>query len=114
MAKGAHIIHRVVLNIEVSGRGMAKSAENAVKSYFEQVLLKRIEEILDSIDTNSHLLIDKMDLDLGRIILKDDVPVGLEEKLIEAFQSVAIDLESPRDNTDEAAFTRLTEPQKAF
>ncbi|TSJ43012.1 hypothetical protein FO440_02135 [Mucilaginibacter corticis] len=114
MAKGTHIIHRVVLNIEVSGRGMAKSAENAVKSYFEQVLLKRIEEILDSIDTDSHLLIDKMDLDLGRIILKDDVPIGLEEKLIEAFQSVAIDLEKPGDNADEAAFTRLTEPHKAF
>ena len=114
MAKGNHIIHRVILNIEVSGRGMAKSAENAVKSYFEQVLLKRIEEILNNIDTENHLLIDKIDLDLGKIILKNDLPVGLEEKLVEAFQSVAIDLEKPEDNTEEAAFTRLTEPQKAF
>lgn len=114
MAKGTHIIHRVVLNIEVSGRGMAKSAENAVVSYFEQVLLKRIEEILDSIETESHLLIDKIDLDLGEIILKGDVPLGLEEKLIEAFQSAAIDLKKPEESADEDTFSRLTHPQKAF
>jgi len=114
MAKGTHIIHRVVLNIEVSGRGMAKSAENTVLSYFEQVLLKRIEEILDSIDTEGHLLIDKLDLDLGKVILKDEVLEGLEEKFMEALQSVTMGLPTFEENTAEDIFTQLTEPQKAF
>ena len=55
--------------------------------YFEQVLLKKLEQLLDDIDLPAHVLIDKIDIDLGSGKM-EDVFEQLQFRLSKALEPV--------------------------
>ncbi len=67
MASGTHIIHRLVLEIEVPRRSMAKQVQDEALKQLEATLIPRLEELLDSMDVTDHVIIDHMRLDAGGI-----------------------------------------------
>ncbi len=113
MAISNHIIHRVVFHIEVPRRSMAKKVQDEVSRHFEEVLLKQLNQLLDQIDLPGHVLIDKLNLDLGAATLENihtELPAILNKALQEAIYP------GPMPDTDapEISVLKLTEDQKAF
>ncbi len=65
--QGAHIIHRVVLQIEVPARGMAKSIQDEVMRCWDSDILPQLQQLLDNLDNDSHILIERLELELGTL-----------------------------------------------
>ncbi|WPV02856.1 contractile injection system tape measure protein [Mucilaginibacter sp. cycad4] len=115
MAGSIHIIHKVILDIEVSQRGTAQKVQDEAVRYFEQVLLKKLEQLLDDMDVPAHVLIDKIDLDLGSGKL-EDVLEQLEASLYKTLEPVIYPVILPVGNEpdNEITYSLLTEEQQAF
>ncbi|MFS2185917.1 contractile injection system tape measure protein [Mucilaginibacter sp. Mucisp84] len=115
MAGSTHIIHKLVLDIEVSHRSTAQKVQDEAVRYFEQVLLKKLEQLLDDMDLPAHVLIDKIDLDLGSGKL-EDVFEQLQASLAKALEPVLNPAVLPvGDEPDnEISYSLLTEEQQAF
>ncbi|MEO3406358.1 contractile injection system tape measure protein [Mucilaginibacter sp. CAU 1740] len=115
MAKGKHIIHKLVLNIEVPRRNTAQQVQDDAVRHFEQVLMKQLELLLDKMDVPNHVLIDKIDLDLGSGKL-EDVFEQLTASLAKVLDPVLNPSILPNTEEEEAEIRHLalTEEQKAF
>ncbi|SDD67747.1 hypothetical protein SAMN05216464_102255 [Mucilaginibacter pineti] len=113
MATSNHIIHRVVFHIEIPRRSMAKKVQDEVSRHFEEVLLKQLNQLLDHIDFPGHVLIDKLNLDLGTATL-ENIHTGLPAILNKALQEVIYPQSIPDTDTAEISVLKLTEDQKAF
>jgi hypothetical protein len=92
---------------------MAKKVQDEVSRHFEEVLLKQLNQLLDQIDLPGHVLIDKLNLDLGTATLENihtELPAILNKALQEAIYP------GPMPDTDAAEISvlKLTEDQKAF
>src|SRR5258708_1032881 len=114
MATGTHIIHRLGLHIEVPGRNMAKKAQDKAIRYFEEVLLKQLEQLLDNMDVDDHLLIDTLELDLGIAPGQENFFEGLETKFAQTFQLAAGRLPPPEKSNGEPASILMSGEQQAF
>ncbi|MFC0513965.1 contractile injection system tape measure protein [Mucilaginibacter angelicae] len=115
MAGSTHIIHKLVLDIEVPHRNAAQKVQDEAVRYFEQVLLKKLEQLLDSMDLPAHVLIDRIDLDLGKGKL-EDVFEQLQESLSKALEPALNPGLLPNgDEPDNAvSYSLLTDEQQAF
>ncbi|WP_432326243.1 contractile injection system tape measure protein [Mucilaginibacter sp. P25] len=115
MAGSTHIIHKLVLDIEVSHRSTAQKVQDEAVRYFEQVLLKKLEQLLDDMDLPAHVLIDKIDLDLGSGKLEDvfeQLQASLAKVLEPVLNPAALPVGDVPDN--EISYSLLTEEQQAF
>ncbi|SEN77115.1 hypothetical protein SAMN05192574_10490 [Mucilaginibacter gossypiicola] len=115
MAGSTHIIHKLVLDIEVSRRNAARKVQDDAVQYFEQVLLKKLEQLLDSMDVPAHVCIDRIDLDLGNGKLEDvfeQLQAGLAKVLEPVLSPDILPGSDERDN--EISYSLLTEEQQAF
>ncbi|WP_413667096.1 contractile injection system tape measure protein [Mucilaginibacter sp. Mucisp86] len=115
MAGSTHIIHKLVLDIEVPHRDAARKAQDEAVRYFELVLLKKLEQLLDDMDVPAHVLIDKIDLNLGAGKL-EDVFEQLQASLAKALEPVLNPAVLPgSDEPDnEISYSLLTEEQQTF
>jgi hypothetical protein len=115
MAGRTHIIHKLVLDIEVPRRNAAQKVQDDAVRYFEQVLLKKLEQLLDDMDLPDHILIDKIDLDLGSGKL-EYVLEKLQANLAKALEPVINPAVLPGgDEPDnEISYSLLSEEQQAF
>ncbi|AYL94531.1 contractile injection system tape measure protein [Mucilaginibacter celer] len=115
MGKGKHIIHKLVLQIEVPRRNTAQQVQDDAVRHFEQVLLKQLQKLLDEMDVPGHVLIDKIDLDLGSGKL-ETVFEQLTASLGKALDPVVNPSALPSNEEEEAEILHLTltEEQKAF
>lgn len=114
MAGNTHIIHKLVLDIEVPHRSSARKVQDDAVQYFEQVLLEKLEQLLDSMDVPDHVLIDKIDLDLGKGKL-EDVFEQLQEKLSKVLEPVVNSYMLPNvDEPDHISHSLLSDEQQAF
>jgi hypothetical protein len=115
MAKSTHIIHKLVLDIEVSRRDNAQKVQDEAARYFEQVLLKKLEQLLDDMDVPAHVLINKIDLDLGTGKL-EDVFEQLQTSLTRVLEPVLNpgQLHGVDVPENEISYSLLTEEQQAF
>ena len=115
MAGSTHIIHKLVLDIEVPHRNAARKVQDEAVQYFEQVLLKKLEQLLDSMDVPAHVLIDRIDLDLGKGKLEDvfeQLQTGLAKVLKPVLNPDILPGGDEPDN--EISYSLLTEDQQAF
>ncbi|QEM04683.1 hypothetical protein DIU31_014615 [Mucilaginibacter rubeus] len=115
MAGSTHIIHKLVLDIEVSHRSTAQKVQDEAVRYFEQVLLKKLEQLLDDMDLPAHVLIDKIDLDLGSGKLEDvfeQLQASLAKVLEPVLNPAVLPVGDEPDN--EISYSLLTEEQQAF
>lgn len=115
MARSTHIIHKLVLDIEVPHRNAVQNVQDDAVRYFEQVLLKKLEQLLDDMDLPAHVLIDSIDLDLGTGKM-EDVFEQLQESLSKALDPVLNpNLIPGGDEPDNAvSYSLLTDEQQAF
>jgi hypothetical protein len=115
MAGSKHIIHKLVLDIEVPHRNTAQKVQDDAVRYFEQVLLKKLEQLLDSMDLPAHVLIDRIDLDLGTGRM-EDVFEQLQFSLSKVLEpALNPDLVPNGDEPDNAIdYSLLTDEQQAF
>lgn len=116
MAKGKHIIHKLVLQIEVPRRDTVQKVQDDALRHFEQVLLKQLEKLLDEMDVPAHVLIDKIDLDLGASDRLETVFEQLTVSLSKALDPVLNPKLLPNTEEEEAEIRHLslTEEQKAL
>lgn len=115
MAGSTHIIHKLILDIEVPHRNAAQKVQDEAVRYFEQVLLKKLQQLLDEMDVPGHVLIDKIDLDLGSGKLEDafeQLQASLAKVLEPVLNPVALPGGDGPDN--EISYSLLTEEQQAF
>lgn len=115
MAGSTHIIHKLVLDIEVPHRNAAQKVQDEAVRYFEHVLLKKLEQLLDSMDLPAHVLIDRIDLDLGSGKLEDvfeQLQVSLSKALEPALNPSLLPNGDEPDNT--VSYSLLTDEQQAF
>lgn len=115
MATGNHIIHRLVFHIEVPRRDMAKKVQDEVSRHFEDVLLKQLNQLLDSIDVADHILIDKLNIDLGTATLENmhnELPAILSKALLAAIDPLPTQDADARET--ETSVLKIREQQKAF
>jgi len=115
MAGSTHIIHKLVLDIEVPHRNAAQKVQDEAVRYFEQVLLKKLEQLLDSMDFPAHVLIDKIDLDLGSGKMEDvfeQLQASLSKVLEPALNPGLLPNGDEPDNT--INYSLLTDEQQAF
>jgi hypothetical protein len=115
MAGSTHIIHKLVLDIEVPHRNTARKVQDDAVQYFEQVLLKKLEQLLDSMDLPAHILIDKIDLDLGAGKMEDvleQLQFSLSKALEPALTPGLLPDGDEPDNT--INYSLLTDEQQAF
>jgi hypothetical protein len=115
MAGSTHIIHKLVLDIEVPHRNTAQKVQDDAVRYFEQVLLKKLEQLLDNMDFTAHVLIDRIDLDLGKGKL-EDVFEQLQESLSKALELALNPGFTPDGDEPDNAISHsiLTDEQQAF
>lgn len=115
MAGSIHIIHKVILDIEVPRRNTAQKVQDEAVRYFEQVLLKKLEQLLDDMDVPAHVLIDKIDIDLGSGKM-EDVFEQLQFSLSKALEPALNPGLLPNgDEPDNAInYSLLTDEQQAF
>lgn len=115
MAKAKHIIHKLVLQVEVQQRSSAQKVQDDVVRHFEQVIYKQLEKLLDELDVPGHVLIDKIDLDLGSGKL-EDVLGQLTASLTKVLDPVINPSGLPNTEEEEAEIrhSSLNEEQKAF
>jgi hypothetical protein len=114
MATGPHIIHRLVLHIEVPDRKMAKPVQDEVLRQCEAVILPRLERLLDSMDTEGHIIIDRLDLDLGAAS-EEQLLAHMESGTPQALETAIRALIEGKDRTDkEEAVVQISEVQNAY
>lgn len=114
MAGSTHIIHKLVLDIQVPQRNAAQKVQDEAVRYFEQVLLKKLEQMLDDMDVPTHVLIDKIDLDLGSGKL-EDVFEQLQVQLSKTLEPILNPAVLPGvDEPDDISYSLLTDGQQAF
>jgi hypothetical protein len=115
MAGSTHIIHKLVLDIEVPHRNTAQKVQDDAVRYFEQVLLKKLEQLLDSMDLPAHVLIDRIDLDLGTGRMEDvfeQLQFSLSKVLEPALNPYLVPNGDELDNAID--YSLLTDEQQAF
>ncbi|WP_114937099.1 contractile injection system tape measure protein [Mucilaginibacter endophyticus] len=115
MVRSTHIIHKLILDIEVPHRNAAQKAQDEAVRYFEQVLLKKLEQLLDSMDVPAHVMVDRLDLDLGKGEL-EEVFERLQQNMSKALEYVLNPSLIPDgDEPDDAiSYSSLTDEQQAF
>lgn len=109
MAADRHIIHRLVLDIEVPDKTMADQVADRVVHLLYHDLLPKLEKFFDGLAISRHLLIDKLALDLGK--MQTDQLEGFPEKLIEALH---VAMETPETRQKEQSEQLLSKWDKAF
>lgn len=85
--QGAHIIHRLVLEIEVPARGMAKPVQDEVMRCWDSDILPQLQRLLDSQDNRSHILIERLVLELGTLD-RELLPRQLPGEALQRFDEV--------------------------
>ncbi|QEM11200.1 contractile injection system tape measure protein [Mucilaginibacter rubeus] len=115
MGRSTHIIHKLILDIEVPHRNAAQKAQDEAVRYFEQVLLKKLEQLLDGMDVSAHVLIDRLDIDLGKGKL-EEVFEQLQQSLSKALEpALNPNMIPDGDEPDEAiSYSSLTDEQQVF